>query len=216
MIPRKTTILIIILAVVTSLLVFLAVRSEQSSPEREEPQQVLEQENKELAKTATIYFEPQSVSVLGPQVGTGSATTVDIMVNTGGTPITGLQIELSYDPKLLENVAVTPPLSIDTTSLFKSQYNTLFNEVDENLGRISYAIAIPQSSAPINGVGKIGTISFMRASGANTTSSQISFLDKTTVTIEDPTANILKSTTPLTIIVPNIQTSPAAQPITTP
>ena len=191
--PKTTAILIAILALVTGILVYLAVTS-QSARRAPTTQNIVPTE-KPVEKTAQVFFNPQNVDL-----SSGSATsalTVDIMVDSGGQDITGVQAELQFDPKALANVKLLP--ATGTTSFFGSAVNVLFNDVNTQTGRISYATAIPPGGTPKKGVGKIATLNFQKAYGVPS-STQIVFLDKTLVTVLGANQSALKATVPLNIV----------------
>ena len=208
--PRKTLILILILAGVTGILIFLALKSQtgRQPVSTQNPAPTLPT----VAKTARVLFNPQNVDLT-----TSAATptsSVDILVDSGGADISGVQLELQYDPKALTSVKITP--TIDSTSFFGSSANVLFNDVKNDTGRISYAIAISAGQAGKTGVGKIATLTFSKAFGAPV-STQVTFLDKTLVTILGANESALKETVPLNITLSSSQVPfvPPASPSVT-
>src|SRR5438876_502062 len=103
--PKKTTLLILILTVVTGALIYLAVQSDKNA-------QKIQQTIKPpiikttpavhvVEKTATVYFSVSSVNAT-----TSVPVSVDLMVNSGKSSITGVQVELTFDPKVLTNVSI--------------------------------------------------------------------------------------------------------------
>lgn len=191
--PTRTAILIVILALVTGILVYLAVTSQNAR--RAPTTQNLIPTEKPVEKTAQVFFNPQNVDISNNS--TTSALTVDIMVDSGGQDITGVQAELQFDPKALVNVKLLP--GTDAVSFFGSNVSVLFNDVNTQTGRISYATAIPLGGTPKKGVGKIATLTFQKAYGAPS-STQVVFLDKSLVTILGANESALKSTAPLNIV----------------
>ena len=199
--PRKTTILILILATVTGILLFLAV-SEGKKPQA--PKATITPTKTQVQKTARIFFSPQNIDLSSA---TGSAvSTVDILVDTGGSQIAGVQIEAQYDPKSLTRLGLIP--AADSQGFFGNQANILFNEIIPATGRISFAIAISPDQSPKNGVGKIATLNFQRNFYATSSATTINFLDKTLVTILGENESVLKEALPLNITL----SSPITQP----
>jgi hypothetical protein len=194
--PKKTTLLIIALAVVTGALLFLAIVSTQSPGLKTNipPKQQVE-------KTAKVSFSPQTIEF------SGSSVSVDIVVDTGGSDITGVQAEMLYDPKALTNIRVLPTL--EEGSFFGPRAVVLFNEVNAETGRISFVIAINTGDEPKKGVGKIATLTFQKAVNAPS-STQINFLDKTLVTRLGIEESVLKEAAPLTVSIPagEVRTTP--------
>ncbi|HVZ67571.1 MAG TPA: cohesin domain-containing protein [Patescibacteria group bacterium] len=200
--PKKTTILIIILALVTGVLLFLAISEGQK--QTSQVNQVVPTQ-KPVEKTSKVFFSPQNIDL-----STNTATagpTVDLMVDSGGSNIAGVQAELQYDPKAITNVKVSP--ASDATGFFGPSAVVLFNDVDQQTGRISFAIAISPNQKAAKGVGKLATISFSKAFGATTPTTTINFLDKTLVTQLGQTESVLKEAAPLNI------TLSSSQPVVT-
>lgn len=216
--PRKTTIFIAILAVVTAILVILAIQNEQS-PLRTTETASTPTPTATIPKTTNVTFLPTKIDASA-----GGVLSVDVVADTNSDQISGIQLELQYDPKLLTNVKIAKP----DNSLFgaTNKYTVLFSEVNPTLGRISYAAAIQPTQPPISGVGKVATITFQRATQTDATPSlqtTISFIDKTMVTKLNETQTVLNKTNALTVqlvIPPTTPTAsssaPAIQTTTTP
>lgn len=186
--PKKTTILIVILAIVTGILIFLAVRSDQG-------QNLL---SNDQATTPTQVQPYASMSFENPTLdaSTGPATqSVNILIDTAGKPIAGAQIELSYNPSVLTDVVVKTP----QVSFFGANPNILINSVDSAQGRISYAVGMSATETEKSGKGTLATITFTvnRLAGATTTS--LTFLPKSAVTTLSSQGSILNATAPLEI-----------------
>lgn len=203
--PRKTTIFIAILAVVTAILVILAIQNEQS-PLRTTETTTTPTPTADIPKTTNVTFLPTKIDATS-----GLPLSVDIVADTNTDQISGIQLELQYDPKLLTNVKIAKP----DTSLFgaANNYTVLFSEVNPALGRISYAVAIQPTQSPISGVGKVATITFQRATQTDATPSvqtTISFIDKTMVTKLNETQTVLNKTNSLTVQLVTPPTTPTA------
>ena len=205
--PKKTTILILILTAVTGVLLFLAV-SEGRKPQA--PKATTTPTKKQVQKTARVFFSPQNIDLSSASVSTVS--TVDILVDTGGSQIAGVQVEAQYDPKSLTNLSLIP--AAHSQGFFGNQANILFNEIIPATGRISFAIAISPDQSPKNGVGKIATLSFQRNFNATSSATTINFLDKTIVTILGENESVLKESLPLNITL-STQATPFTPPATT-
>ena len=195
--PKKTTILIIVLLLFTAGLIYIAVRTEQQVPPEIIEETLTEEELTDLIPTINpqtqISFNPSVLNTINnPQ----TEYTVDVTVNTNGQAISGIQLELSYDPIILLNVTVTAAES----NLFGTNPAVLINSVDQELGRISYARALGGlDSEEVSGNGNIASITF-RANSALTQNTQISILPKTTVRSLRSTNSLLQNALPLTII----------------
>lgn len=188
--PKKTTILIAVLAVITIALLALALTSGQNLQNLTQPAPT----KKTVQKTTKIYFAPAQVelAVTGP-------STADVMVDTQGSDISGVQIEVQYDPKVLSNVQIIP--AVDSSGFFGTSGIILLNEVIPTTGRISYAVAISAGDTTKKGVGKVATISFQKAPGSTLSESSINLLDKTLVTQLGENDSVLQKTQPLNIVI---------------
>ncbi len=190
--PKKTTILIVILAVVTGVLLFLAITN---GNQKQSSMTTILPTTPPVEKTAKVFFSPQNLDL---STGSANAQSVDIMVDTGKGGIVGVQAELQFDPKALTSVKLIP--TADATGFFGSGAVILFNDVNLTTGRISYAIAIGPSQKPIKGVGKIATLSFQKGYASTSNTTIISFLNKTLVTTLGQNESVLQATTPLNIV----------------
>lgn len=195
--PKKTTILIAVLILFTAGLIYIAVRTEQQIPPEIIEETLTEEELTDLIPTINpqtqISFNPAVLNTIdNPQ----SEYAVDVAVNTNGQAISGIQLELSYDPAILSNVTVTP----SENNLFGTNPAVLINSVDQDLGRISYAIALGGlNDDEVTGNGNIASITFS-ANSALVKNTQISILPKTTVRSLRSTNSLLQSALPLNII----------------
>ena len=191
--PKKTSLLILILAIVTGILLFLAIsqsRKQNTLTGTPIPTKV------PIVKTAKVFFSPQNLDL--SQGSATSAPTVDLIVDTGGDEIAGVQVELQYDPKALTNVRLIP--AAGEAGFFGPSAVILFNDVVAASGRASYAVAISTGQPSRKGVGKIATLSFQKAFGTNINVTAVAFLDKTLVTKLNTEESVLKETMPLNIV----------------
>lgn len=188
--PRKTTILIVILAVITGILIFLAARSDltQNLP----PTATDSVSPTDVEPYAALSFSRQSIDV-----SSASATqTVDILIDTAGQPVAGAQIELAYDPTVLTNVKLIPA----SDPFFGPSAAVLINSVDPPQGRISYAVGISPDESEKTGSGSLVTLTFNVNRIASVATSPISFLTKSAVTTLSTQGSVLKTPEPLQIV----------------
>lgn len=192
--PKKTTILIVILAIITGVLIFVAVRSDQSL--------VTDEITGTAARPTPVVTKPFASLSFSPSIidaSKGLATgKVDIILDSKGQKVAGAQVELSYDPNVLTNLSLNP---LVPNQLFGSNPTVLISSVDKTQGRISYAITISSNDTEKIGKGSIGSISFTLNKFAGTQATQIAFLSKSAVTTLDPrSGSVLSSSTPLKIL----------------
>lgn len=186
--PRKTTILIIILALLTGILIFLAVRREQS----------VDIVNK-IIPTPIPQTKPYALLSFSKEFIEATASgqySVDIILDTKGKSVSGAQAEISYDPKIITNVQITTAKN----SIFGTNGNTLFSLVDPKQGRISYAVGIPIDGEEVDGIGPIATVTFNINISNLFNTTQMTFLPKSAVTTLSTQQSVLLNTQPLQII----------------
>ena len=193
--PKKTTILIVILAIITGILIFLAVRSDRSYKGGKTSMEVTASPTPAIRKPfANLAFSTNPLDVSQST----TAQSIDIVIDTNNKPVSGTQVELSYDPKVLTNVKLTPPFK---SPFFGTNPLVLINTVDPTQGRISYAVAVSNNDSEKKGNGSIATLSFTVNKFSGVTFSQITFLPKSAVTTFSSQTSVLNISTPLQIIV---------------
>ncbi|MDO8270180.1 MAG: cohesin domain-containing protein [Candidatus Levybacteria bacterium] len=197
--PRKTTILIVILAVITGILIFLAVRNDTT-------QNTFKTSTDTTPATPTTT-QPYATLAFGTDILdlTALPTTqiVDVVVDTDNKPIAGIQVELSYDPKVFTNVRLLPAAN----PFFGPNAAVLINSVDPTQGRVSYAVGIQDGNEKI-GKGTVVRLGFTANKFAGVASSAITFLSKSAVTSLSVPDSILKNFTPLQVILTKPTTPP--------
>ncbi len=196
---KRTIFLIIGLFIITSILILLAVYPITQKP------------NVSTGPVPTVTPVAQTVLVFAPPVAlvsTSSAVptySMDVNLLSGRNRVNAVQLELSYDPKVLTNVDVKP-------GAFFTNPIVLLKNVDETAGRISYALALSPVTGGKIGTGTIAVLTF--SSNAPGQKTSIKFLSKTQVTAQGIRASVLKSTIDTTFTLsqpstPSAQLSPA-------
>ncbi len=175
---KKTIALIIALFAITVLLIVLAIFP------------VTQRTNVSITPTPIIKNVAETVLAFAPPVASGSATyTMDVNILTGRNRANAVQIELSYDPKVLLSVDIKPGDFFTTPAV-------LLKNVDVEQGRISFALAVGPGQNGKQGTGTIAILSFRSATESATT---IRFLPKTQVAAEGIQTSVLKSSIDSTI-----------------
>lgn len=172
--PIKTFILILTLALITVGLIVLAV---MPKPPQEKPQPQAQITPNPIQTVLTISSAPVPQS-------TPSAYTTDVIINTGQSVVTSVQLELSYDPTVLTKVDIKPG------SFFINPKVELKN-IDETNGRITFALSSLDSQGAL-GQGILAKISFKTLK--TNVSTTIDFLPKTKVSAQGFSESVLKST----------------------
>lgn len=175
--PKRTLYLIIVLVFVAVGLMFIAA----STPYPKVPQpNIVTMPTPPVAQTILLFGDLS--------MATDSAETlysIPIIIQTGKNLVTGVQLELLYDPQIIANVSIQQ-------GRFFSNPVVLLNSIDSDNGRISYAIGIsPQDSAK-KGEDIVATLTF-KAKPSTPSATTISFLPKTLVTAERVAQSVLKS-----------------------
>ncbi len=193
--PKRTLLLILALAGVTVLLIYIALSQNSNN----NAQTAAKLPSKTISQTKTAFNTAQTVLSLSPNSLTISAnatsSAVNLIANTNTNSISGVQIELAYNPTKLTDV------SISSGSFFPNP-SVLLNKIDKINGRMFYAIVLPAGEKNgIKGNGIIATINFksLMTPGEQT---QIKFFPKTLVIAPNINKSLLKETNGATIIAP--------------
>jgi hypothetical protein len=171
---NQTPLLILLLTILTGFLVIIAIAPKRPTltPPPSEKQEIV------TPAETILSFESASLP-------TAAVQSVNVVADSGTNKITGVQLELSFDPKLISGVTVT------SGNLIPEPVE-LLNKVDATNGRITYVIGVPIGGSGVQGKGTVATISYNEI-GAKGTLSEIKFLPKTLVAIEGFSATALKS-----------------------
>lgn len=188
---NKTPLLIILLTVLTGFLVIIAIAPKRPSITPPPGQE------QEIVTPAETVLGMESTSLP-----TAATQTVNVVADSGTNKVTGVQLELSFDPTLISSVKVGP-------GTFISDPVELLNKVDLETGRITYVVGVPIGSSGMQGKGVVATISYTEI-GAKGKLSEIKFLPKTLVAIEGFSATALKEAIDFSKIIGEAAT-PSAQ-----
>lgn len=147
--------------------------------------------NNQVTQNASLYFRPKIIHSLCKN----TKETAEIYLYSGTNTVMGAQIELTYNPSVMYDVTITP----SQNNFFgnTNDYSVTLNETRVEYGRISYAV---DKLTQINTSGNksLALLTFT-ANAAASSSSRISFLNKSAVYSNSSRASILESTTPLVI-----------------
>lgn len=170
---NKTWLLVAGLVILTVVLLVVSLTSKSFSPLKSTPKEV----KVDFAHTSLAVSEDIR------QLANGKYET-DVIINTSEDEISGAQIELSFDPKALTNVDITP-------GTFINQPAILIKTIDTSTGVIRYAIAIKPGDKMVKGEGVIATISFNKVGNEPTT---LNFLPQSQVSTTSHTQSLLRET----------------------
>lgn len=135
--------------------------------------------NKESAQTSLSFSDEQKYA------SGSSLLKTDILIDSKENKITGAQIELTYDPKVLSKVDIIPG------DFLKDSVEVL-KKVDVNTGRISYVLGSKLNNNS-KGTGVLATITYLRLNNKQT---NIDFLPQTLITAQGLSQSALEKTTP--------------------
>ncbi|MEN9407919.1 MAG: Cohesin domain [Candidatus Parcubacteria bacterium] len=206
--PKRTLALIVGLIILTIVLLFAATKTTQEQKTQIAPTPTIATASPTPTPPAytTLELSPNPASI-GP---TGSGK-VDVLINTNQNTVSGVQIELSYDPKALRNIIVTPGTFFQKPLMFPE-----WNKIDQETGRVSHAQVLLPSQEPIKGKGIFATITFSRVVGSGLSQTELKFMPKTTVTQFGISPSVLKSSTGAIINLGAAQSVQAPQTTTAP
>lgn len=195
---RKTLSLIIILLILTVVLVIVAIGAKDGP---------VTSVNNETTKTTstlkpTATITPgQTLLSMSPNpahlstIGSTSATTVAINIDTGTDNVTAVQLEIAYDPTQLLGMTIKPG------DFFVDAMVLPVGGVNAKTGRITYAVTSGSIKANKNGKGIVAILSFYPTRNTTLSSTPITILDKSLVTAVGLGAqSVLKTSTGTTVM----------------
>lgn len=173
---KQTAILITFLIIVTAGLIGLSVYNPSLTSS---PQTKIQAS---LAQTTLSFASPIASA-------SGNFNS-NVNIKTLDNKVTAVQIEIIYNKDDLSNVDIAPG------SFFKNPM-VLLKKIDQENGRISYALGVPFGQKGLTGQGTIATLSFSE-NVSTKSSTTISFDKKTLVAGEGISSSILKSAAGIT------------------
>lgn len=184
----KTITLIVGLCVLTIALVVLAVKmNKPAAPSSQE--QASAPTPTPVAHTA-LSFSPQTVSV---NTKTGETQSLAVMINTNGDPVSGIQLELSFDPKIVTLKTITPGTFLPNALVL------LPAKIDNTRGTATIIFAKTPSQQPKAGSGLAATVTYTIKPGVTATQTQIKILPKSEISATGMKDSVLKSSDTATI-----------------
>lgn len=185
--PRRTVYLIAGLFITTVVLLLLAFSDfgpknaliRKSNPPPPVP----------LRGTATLSLVPSPYTVPA----SSGAVSLDVAIDTGSSKVTGVQLELAYDPLALSDVVLTPGPFFENPS-------PLVNTVDTTKGRVTYTLVTPLGNAGKSGAGIVVKLQG-RIKTSNSNKTAIALLSASKVTAAGVSSSVLKSVNSADIII---------------
>lgn len=185
--PKRTITLILALIIIAGGLVFLALSTfqpkQQSLPTSNIPTKV------PFAHT-TLSLSPN------PAVSTPTANIpIAVMIDSNGDKVSGVQLELSFNPKELTIVDIVSATA-DSPSFFPKA-TQLLKIIDQRNGKVAYALALSTAEQAKAGSGTVAIITARISQGVKQT--ELKLLPSSVVTATGITQSVLKNTTGTTI-----------------
>jgi hypothetical protein len=118
---------------------------------------------------STLFLSPKTINT-----SSGKPTSVDVIIKDAHELPTLIQIEIAYDPNVLSDVHIT------SGNIF-SHPIVLLNSVNENIGRISYAIKNAADERTMKESSVVATVTFTPQIGIYQKQTELHFLPKTTI-----------------------------------
>lgn len=118
---------------------------------------------------SSLSFIPDTIYAL-----TGKNNKVSIQLNSQGKYPTGAQLELAYDPTILTGI------TLDPGTLFADP-DILLNNINERIGRISYALSLSPNKNPSAFSGTVAALNFTIKEYMSQKETTIYFLPKTSI-----------------------------------
>lgn len=194
---KQTLLLIGGLSIATLLLVVLAVSSGKKTPVIPGTSSVNQAQTTPYPTPkieAALMFDPKTLTVAS------TSGSININLDSAGNSVTGVQIELSFDPKVIAITSITP-------GAFFPKPNPLFKNIDNAKGRLTYILAVSPTDIAVSGSGPVASLAFTvkDKSGGKT---DIAFLQKSAITAEGVSPSVLKTTVNATILFTQQTTNP--------
>ena len=124
------------------------------------------------------------------------AYTLPVIIKSEDNTITGIQLEISYDPQTLGSVDIQP-------GQFFSKPTVLLKKIDHANGTISYALGINPQDNGVKGQGTVALLSFRTKSRTSQTTT-VSFVETSLVASEETDDSVLTLTIPTQFVVGQI------------
>ena len=200
----KTILLITGLCILTVALIVLAVK--MNKPMNPSQNKTASTPSPTPVAHTTLSFSPNTVA-LTSIAGTQS---LDIMINTNGDPVSGIQLELSFDPKVVS-------LKTLTQGTFLPNALTLLPaKIDNTNGTATIIFAKTPAQEAKSGSGLAATLTYTIKPGATASQTMIKILPKSEISATGMRESVLKSEDTATITLPAVKGVNTKTPVLTP
>jgi hypothetical protein len=171
---NKSIILVVVLVILTVILLVVSLNIKKGSPAPYVTKQV---QTNVAQSSLSISDSPRIASTSG-------AYETDVNIDSGTNKVTGIQLSISYDPKVLTNVDIKP-------GTFLPDGTVISKQVDAQKGTITFLLGTSQGKKGVSGTGQVAVISFTKVIPDDT---NLSFLPDTLVSAEGYDQSVLSKT----------------------
>ena len=184
--PKRNLLIITTLALITIILLTFSLFPKNSS---------VKQPTANMIPTPTLApYVKSSLSLSAPKKNLNGKYSSDIEIVTAGNKVTGVEIDLSFDPKVLTDVEIAPG------TLFTNP-NTILKKIDPVKGLVTYTLFADAKQKSVSGEGTVAVLSFSIIPGVKTASSQINVLPATEAIAIGQFQSVLKTSTGATFLI---------------
>lgn len=185
--PKRTVTLILALILIAGGLVFLAL---SAIPPKQDSLKTSNVPTQVPFAHTTLSLSPN------PAVSTQTANIpIAVMIDSNGDKVSGVQLELSFNPKEL-TIADIVSETADSPSFFPKA-TQLLKVIDQRNGKVTYTLALSTAEKAKAGSGTVAIITARVAPGVKQT--KLNLLTSSIVTATGITQSVLKSATGTTI-----------------
>lgn len=184
-IPVKTAALIVFLALLAGLLYYIALLPQNPRKQTNNALSLKPSATLSIENTKTDKNLPASASQQALQA--GGKYYSEVLINTNGNKVTSVQLELSYDPKILTDVDIAKGNFFDSPIEF-------IKKLDEKNGRITFALGLDADSEGVSGKKIVATIYYSPLDPSKEVVTSLNFLPKTQVSANGISESALSGT----------------------
>lgn len=178
---KRTQIFIIALAIITVILLVLALFTNIAPPK-----------TATAPKITTPKYMQTTLKLTTPQMLSTSSYQSEVQISTNQNEIMAVGLRISFDPNVLSNI------DIKMGSFFASP-SVLAKNISKIKGIIAYDLVLPPGKPPVKGNGTLAIISFSAPHTKGSTS--LNFLPITKVMDQEHNISVLKTATGITLAV---------------
>lgn len=191
---RKTISLILVLLILTVVLVAVAIIAKPQTSQQISTNEPTPTPTPLVAGKTSLALTPNPLMVTA-----STPSTLDVTIDTGGNNVRSVQLEIAYDPKVITNVSLKPGTFFTNPSVLP------IGGVNQNSGRITYALVPNSFTESRSGTGIVATMTFTPLLTTANPQTEITLLEKSLVVGEARGQNVLVKTNAANVILKTTQ-----------